>query len=191
MPRRDPETLERLLARREAELLEARLLIEKLKLEVLRARRDRNGASSERLKELHQLHQLQLLVEELETECGRVGPTPAPVPPDGGVQDDKKPRGRKPVPEHLPHETETHERQDTLRCACTGCDGLLRWLGEDVSEVLDLVPARFKVVRHVRPKYSCAKCQTIVQAPAPSRPIARGLASAGLLAHVLTSKFAD
>lgn len=66
------------------------------------------------------------------------------------------------------------------------------WLGcEDVSEVLEYVPARFKVIRHVRPKLSCTKCDASVQAEAPSRPIARGLACPGLLAHVLVSKYAD
>jgi transposase len=64
-------------------------------------------------------------------------------------------------------------------------------LGEDVSEMLEYVPARFKVIRHVRPKLSCTKCDNIVQAEAPSRPIARGLAGPGLLAHVLVSKYAD
>ena len=66
--------------------------------------------------------------------------------------------------------------------------GRLRRLGEDVSEVLEYVPARFKVIRQVRPKLSCAGCERIVQAPAPSRPIERGLAGPGLLAHVLVAK---
>jgi len=194
---RDPETLERLLAQREAELLEARLLIEKLKLEILRAKRDKFGASSERLK---QIQQLELLVEELETECGRI--EPADEQPDddkprgdgsavGDDAQDKQRRGRKPLPDHLPRDTEVHQPETVQRCSCVDCNGTLRLLGEDVSEVLDIVPARFRVIRHVRPKYSCSKCQTIVQAPAPSRPIARGLASAGLLAHVIVSKFAD
>jgi transposase len=64
-------------------------------------------------------------------------------------------------------------------------------LGEDVSEVLEYVPAQFKVIRHVRPKLSCTKCDAIVQAEAPSRPIERGLAGPGLMAHVLVSKYAD
>src|SRR6202012_938765 len=71
------------------------------------------------------------------------------------------------------------------------CGGTLRPLGEDVSEVLEYVPARVKVIRTVRPKLSCACCSRIVQEPAPSRPIERGLAGPGLLAHVLVSKFAD
>jgi transposase len=67
----------------------------------------------------------------------------------------------------------------------------LRKLGEDVSEMLEYVPASFFVVRHVRPKLSCTKCDHIVQAAAPSRPIERGIAGPGLLAHVLVSKYAD
>jgi transposase len=67
----------------------------------------------------------------------------------------------------------------------------LRKLGEDVSEVLEYVPASFVVIRHVRPKLSCTKCDCIVQAKAPSRPIERGLPGPGLLAHVLVSKYAD
>jgi transposase len=67
----------------------------------------------------------------------------------------------------------------------------LRQLGEDISEMLEYVPASFFVVRRVRPKLSCTKCNRIVQAAAPSRPIERGVAGPGLLAHVLVSKYAD
>jgi transposase len=76
-------------------------------------------------------------------------------------------------------------------CNCPDCGAVMRKIGEDVSEVLDYVPARFKVIRHVRPKLACPSCQRIVQAEAPSRPIARSFAGAGLLAHILTSKYAD
>lgn len=61
-------------------------------------------------------------------------------------------------------------------------------LGEDISEVLEYVPARFRVVQHVRSKFACGACDTIVQAPGPSRPIAGGMAGPGLLARVLTAK---
>ncbi|WP_329609853.1 MULTISPECIES: IS66 family transposase zinc-finger binding domain-containing protein [Pseudomonas] len=60
-----------------------------------------------------------------------------------------------------------------------------------MSEVLEYVPARFKVILHVRPKMVCSCCEHIAQVPAPSRPIVRGLAGPGLLAHVLVSKFVD
>jgi transposase len=68
---------------------------------------------------------------------------------------------------------------------------MLRPLGEDVTEVLDYVPASFRVIRHVRPKFSCRSCETITQGPAPSLPIRHGRAGAGLLAHVLVAKFCD
>lgn len=90
-------------------------------------------------------------------------------------------------PEHLPREIHAHQPESQ----CTGCGGTLRHLGEDVSEVLEYAPARFKVIRHVRPKWVCRCCEYIAQVPAPSRPIARGLAGPGLLAHVLVSKFVD
>jgi len=64
-------------------------------------------------------------------------------------------------------------------------------LGEDVSNVLEYVPASFKVIQHVRPRFTCTCCDRMMQAPAPSRPIARGLAGPGLLAHVIVSKYAD
>jgi len=75
--------------------------------------------------------------------------------------------------------------------ACPDCGGRLRELGEDSAEMLEYVRACFKVIRHVRPKVSCDACDRIVQAPAPSRPIDRGPAGPGLLAHVLVSKYAD
>src|SRR5205823_5094725 len=94
---------------------------------------------------------------------------------------------RRALPEHLPRETETHAPKQA-KC---DCGGELRKLGEDVSEELEYVPDHFKVIRHVRTKLSCTKCDCIVQAAAPSRPIERGVAGPGLLAHVLVSKYAD
>ena len=93
-----------------------------------------------------------------------------------------------PLPEHLPREVHTHPPDHT---ACPDCGGRLRELGQDVAEMLEYVRACFKVIRHVRPKLSCDGCDRIVQAPAPSRPIDRGLAGPGLLAHVLVAKYAD
>jgi len=74
---------------------------------------------------------------------------------------------------------------------CPQCQGELRKLGEDISEVLEYVPASFVVIRQVRTKLSCTQCDCIVKAAAPSRPIARGMAGPGLLAHVLVSKYCD
>ena len=79
-------------------------------------------------------------------------------------------------------------RRDTT-CPC--CGGALHAIGETVSEMLDHVPARLRVIRIRRPSYGCRACGTIHQAPAPERPIAKGLASPALLAHVLVSKYCD
>src|SRR5690606_2915601 len=94
---------------------------------------------------------------------------------------------RKALPSHLPRESVVY----TPACSCESCGGKLERLGEDVSEVLEYVPSHFKVIRHVRPKFACSACQSITQSPAPPRPIARGLAGPGLLAHVLVSKYCD
>ena len=92
------------------------------------------------------------------------------------------------MPESLPRVTKTHPPKHQV---CPDCGGNLRPLGEDVSEMLEYVPAHFEVIRVVRPKLSCSGCEHIVQAPAPSRPIDRGLPGPGLLAHVLVAKYAD
>ena len=183
----DAQTLRYLLVRSQAELLEARLMVEKLKLQILHYKRARFGASSERLTEMAQL---ELLVEELESERAAIDPDGTASATEPAEVSRKRP-ARKPLAAHLPRETLVHQPAKIERCACAGCNDALRLLGQDVSEVLDIVPARFKVIRHVRPKYVCAKCQTIIQADAPGRPIARGLAASGLLAHVLVSKYAD
>jgi transposase len=179
----DTQALKRMLVRSQAELLEARLMVEKLKLQLLHYKRARFGASSERLTELAQL---ELLVEELESERVAIDPdgvdmVVGPSDPDlhstSTSTSTPRPRpARKPLPDHLPRETVVHQPGETQRCTCEGCDGRLRLLGQDVAEVLEIVPARFKVIRHVRPKYSCAKCQTIVQASAPVRSPAAWLA---------------
>jgi transposase len=91
------------------------------------------------------------------------------------------------LPEHLPREEVRHP----AACACPTCGGALRWIGEEVTETLDYVPGRFKVVRHVREKLSCRACDTVVAGPAPEHAITRGRAGAGLLAHILVSKYDD
>ncbi len=95
---------------------------------------------------------------------------------------------RRSLPEHLYREVHTHMPAEE---ECPDCGGQLRKLGEDVSEMLEYIPSSFKVIRHVRPKLSCRICEHILQAAAPTRPIDRGLARPGLLAHVLVAKHAD
>src|SRR4029077_8952340 len=95
--------------------------------------------------------------------------TPLEIRPTPKEQPEKP--ARRPLPAELPREQILHENP----CACPDCGGKLRPLGEDVSEMLEYVRSHFKVIKHVRPKLSCASCQRIVQPLAPSRPIERGL----------------
>ncbi len=94
---------------------------------------------------------------------------------------------RRLLPATLPRESVVH----AAACTCPGCGGVLKQIGEDVAEQLEFIPEHFKVIRHVRPKFACGKCSTLVQAAAPSRPIDKGIAGPGLLAHVAVSKYLD
>ena len=181
----DPTALKALILAQHETLVSRETEIENLKLLILKLRRMQFGRKSEKLD--HHIQQLELQLEEL--EAAQTENTSAPSndrTQTTAAREHRRP-ARRPLPDHLPRETQTYEPE---QAACPECGGTLRRLGEDVSEVLEFVPARFKVIRIVRPKLSCADCEHIVQAPAPSRPIDRGLAGPGLLAHVLVSKFA-
>ena len=173
------------IAALDAQILSYTLLIESLKLQILKPRRLQFGRRSEQREQ--QIEQLELWVEELETvDAQRTSALTegAQAAPAAVLA----PKARRAFPAHLPRETNTIMPCDA---ACPDCGGTLAHLGEDVSEALELEPVRFKVLRTVRPKLACTHCDTIVQAPAPTRPIERGMAGPGLLARVLVAKYAD
>jgi len=157
--------------------------IEHLKLVIEKLRRTIFGKKSEKI--VVQLEQLGLELEELETAQAEAETAADTIRPEAAPA--ARPR-RKPLPEHLLREDITHT---PAHDCCPDCGGALKQFGEDVSEQLEYVPESFKVIRHVRPKFACAACERVVEAPAPSRPIERGLAGPALLAHVLVSKFCD
>jgi transposase len=157
--------------------------IEHLKLIIEKLRRMMFGVKSEKI--VLQLEQLELHVEELECSQAEMEAAVERVTP---VEDPKARSRRKPLPEHLPRDVVTHLSHTDC---CPDCGGHLRQFGEDISEQLEYIPDSFKVIRHVRPKFACSGCDRVLEAPAPSRPIERGLAGPGLLAHVMVSKFAD
>ncbi len=158
---------------------------EQLKLRLSRLLRERFGASSEKLRGT--LEQLELLLGDLEEQIAETSPAePEPRAAEADAAKRRKP-ARRPLPESLPREVVEH----AAPCTCPQCGGALHPLGEDVTEVLDYVPGTFRVIRHVRPKLSCRSCESIAQAPAPELPIRRGLAAAGMLAHVLVAKYCD
>ena len=157
--------------------------IEHLKLMVEKLRHMIFGNKSEKI--VIKLEQLQLELEEEETTHAELEAAAERVAP----AKQRKPRPqRKPLPEHLPREVVAHA--PNCDC-CPDCGAQLRHFGDDVSEQLEYVPETFKVIRHVRPKFTCTGCDRVVEAPAPSRPIERGLAGPSLLAHVIVSKFGD
>ena len=163
------------------------LQIEKYKVALARLRRMKFGQSSERI--AHQADQLELTLEELEAEQSHAACiVESNVADDAAAAVPNRPR-RKPLPEHLPRDKVIHSAPAADGCAT--CGGKMAALGEDVTEVLEYVPGRFRVVRHVRPKLACTCCDAISQAPAPALPVPRGKAGPGLLAHVVVSKFAD
>jgi transposase len=176
----DVEALKAELVAARALVIEQKIELEKLRFEIACLKRTKYGRSSERLDT--QIAQMQLTLEDLEATLAETPEPLRPVPKAPPV----KPM-RRALPAHLPREDVVHDSA----CTCPACGGTLRRLGEDVSEMIEYVPGRYKVLRHVRPKFSCAACQKIVQASAPSRPIARGLAGPSFLAHVLVSKYAD
>jgi transposase len=194
MPTNDsttPHTVEgllRVVEERDAEVVFLKLMVDKLKLQLLRSLRARFGSSSEQLDDpqiaLIQGEQLYEHVAQIATISSDAANAP---------EIDRK------LPAHLPRENQVYRPETTSdhhdgngqACGCSACGGRLRLIGHDVSEQLEYVPSRFKVIRHVRPKLACVACEAIFQAPAPSRPIARGVAGPGLLANVLVSKYCD
>jgi transposase len=181
----DVETLQRMvrtLAADRTALSEAQAEIERLRLIVQKLQRSQFGRRAERLDD----DQLQFGFEDLEADLARAE---ARLPSAAG----KTPRPRSQVdrPSRAGTLAPRGQAARYRAPACPCCGGELHVIGETVSEMLDHVPARLRVIRIRRPRYGCRACGTIHQAPAPERPIAKGLASPGLLAHVLVAKYCD
>ena len=165
-------------------LSEAQAEIERLRLIVQKLQRIHFGRRAERLDG----DQLELGLEDLGADIGRVEELLPliPVAKEPSAARDRSDRAS--LPAHLERE-ELNLDLEVKACPC--CGGTLHDAGETVSEMLDWVPARLRVIRIRRPKYGCRSCGKIHQASAPERPIAKGLATSGLLAHVLVSKYCD
>jgi transposase len=163
------------------ELARARAEVERLRSIAHHLQRAQFGRRSERLDG----DQLALGLEDLDVDIARVQ---APLSSRFNDDDPEPAPRRQPLPDSLAREDIT---ADVACGACPCCGGDLHPIGESVSEMLDFMPARLRVLRIRRPKYGCRACGTIHQAPAPERPIAKGLASPALLAHVLVSKYCD
>jgi transposase len=163
-------------------LSEAQAEIERLRLIVQKLQRLQFGRRAERLDG----DQLELGLEDLGADIARAEELLPIAPSKEPAARDRSDRPS--LPDHLERED---VRLDLEAQACPCCGGALHAIGETVSEMLDWVPARLRVIRICRPRYGCRACGSIHQAPAPERPIAKGLASPGLLAQVLISKYCD
>jgi len=182
------QAAERELAQARAQASCTEAMIQELKLEIAKLRRDKYGISSERRARL--IDQLELQLEELEAAA-----TEDALAAGQAAQDDKtstvhaftrrKPV-RKPFPEHLPRERVVVEAPTS--CTCCGSDRIVK-MGEDITETLEVIPRQWKVIQTVREKFTCRACEKISQPPAPFHTIPRGWAGPQLIAMVAFDKY--
>jgi transposase len=174
------------LAAARAQASDDQALIAYLKLQIEKLNRDRFGPRSERTARL--LDQLELTLEELESSAteDELAAERAAAKTTKVASFTRKRPARKPFPDHLPRERVIVPGPVT--CACCGGARLSK-LGEDITETLEVIPKSWKVIQHVREKFSCRDCEKISQAPAPFHVLARGWAGPSLLAMVLFEKY--
>src|SRR3954447_2554267 len=185
MAERDVVRTERDLIREERDAAQAE--IEKLRLLIRQLQRNRFGQRSERLEP----DQLQLGLEDLEQAVAAAEAAQEEGAARSGTPRPPRVRRRNlgALPAHLPR---VEVLVDVGDKSCPCCGGALHVIGEDTSEMLDIVPAQLRVKVIRRPRYACRACEgAVVQAPAPERPITGGMATEALLAHVLVAKFCD
>ena len=196
----DPAVLKAIIASLEAEnaklsatLRAHDLLVQTLRTRIAKLQKQAFGKSSEKIE--REIEQLELALEDLQVAMAEADEAAGPDDDAEGniatssdtAPEDKLPRRRPRISKDAPRERRELDPGDS----CPECGGDLRVLGEDVSELIDMIAAQLKVIEIARIKKSCRRCEKIVQEPAPSRPIPRSMAGPGLLAYILTSKFDD
>ncbi len=197
----DPAVLKAMIAALQAEnskmsatLRAHEMPVQALRVRIAKLKKQKFGTSSEKIE--RDIQQLELALEDLQVARAEVTDTPpdcddTPVvnEQDTGPTEpgQRKPRRRPWVSRDTPRERRELDPGDS----CPECGGDLRVVGEDVSELIDLIAAKLKVIEIARVKRSCRRCEKMVQEPAPSRSIPRSMAGPGLLAHILVAKFDD
>ena len=163
-------------------------LVQALRLRIAKVQKLAFGKSSEKVE--REIEQLELALEDLLVAVAEKDDAPI----DEGQDEPAPEESSAPVLRRRPRVSDATPRErrelDPGTC-CPDCGGDLRVVGEDVSELLDMIAAQMKVIQIARIKKSCRRCKRMVQEPAPSRPIPGGMAGPSLLAHVLVSKFDD
>lgn len=169
------------IAELEAALAARDTLIKTLRFQLAQLKRMTFEQSSEKF--TRQIEQLEVALEELEGEAAV-----ADIPAAPSASDNDRPTPVRQLPDHLPR-IERRIEPEAGSCTCPDCGGVLRPLAQDSDEILDVAPIQWRVIRNVRPKYSCRSCEKIVQAAAPAKACPRGKASFATLAHVVVGKF--
>jgi transposase len=157
-------------------------LIQTLQLRIAKLKKQVFGKASEKVE--REIEQLELALEDLliaKAQAGTVAPDASDDVAEASDTEEHRPRRRPRVSPDTPRE----RRELDPGTACPDCGGELRLVGEDVSEMLDMIVAQLKVIEIARPKKSCRCCEKMVQVPAPSRPIRGSMATASLLAYIL------
>jgi transposase len=174
------------LAVAQAKASDDQALIAHQQLQIAKLTRELYGQHSERSVRL--LDQMELAFEELQSSAteDELAAERATAKTTNVVAFIRKRPARQPFPEHLPRERVVEPGPAT--CQCCG-SARLRKLGEDVTETLEVIPRQWKVIQHVREKFTCRDCEKISQAPAPFHVIARGWAGPSLLAMILFEKY--
>src|ERR1700712_1685826 len=171
------------IAYRDREIEFKQRLIDKITHEMAVLKRRKLPAQSERFTP----EQRSLLEETIDADLAALDGELDKADADGKKEREKQQPKRKPLPPELPR-TEFHHEPENTTCQC-GC--ALKRIGEEVAEKLDYAPGVFSVERHVRGKWVCSHCETLVQAPVAPQIIDKGIPTTGLLAHVLIAKFVD
>ena len=172
------------IAAKDSDILYRQAKIDKLTHELTTLKRWKFGRSSEQLNGT----QISLIEETMDADIAAIEQELQNLAPTSKTQ--AKPRQqpkRAALPAGLPR-VDIHHEPDSTTCGC-GCQ--LKRIGEDVSEKLDYTPGVFTVEQHIRGKWACAQCETLIQAPVPAQVIDKGIPTAGLLAQVLVAKYSD
>jgi len=185
----DLETCHQLIRELIETLRQQTFLNEKLQHQLERLLRRTYGQKAERVDP----DQLLLFAREI-LEAGGEPPPDEPAPPEAtatAASPPKKGHGRKPLPAHLHRRPVVHDLSEEQK-TCPECGAPRCRIGEEVHEQLEYIPASVFVVQHIRPKYACTACRgNVVVAPRLPEPIEKGRPGPGLLAYVITSKYAD
>ena len=163
-------------------------LVQALRLQIAKLQKQVFGKSSEKIE--REIEQLELSLEDLLMAVAESDDGPINEGQDETAADEPSAPALRRRP-RVSDATLRERRELDPGACCPDCGGDLRVVGEDVSELLDMIAARMKVIQIARIKKSCRRCERMVQEPAPSRPIPGSMAGPNLLAHVLVSKFDD